>query len=112
LGNGELASLAYGSFKELLKFKEYIIFEKRRWFPGNLVVDFGQNLVVDFGQNLVVDFGQNLVPFLTSILVPFFTDCRFALNAVPALLKCDFGPLFEDSSISDSKCCFIQCPPY
>ena len=79
-----------------MKFKEYIIFEKRRWFPGNLVVDFG----------------QNLVPFLTSILVPFFTDCRFALNAVPALLKCDFGPLFEDSSISDSKCCFIQCPPY
>jgi|JI9StandDraft_2_1071091.scaffolds.fasta_scaffold56673_2 hypothetical protein len=28
-----------------MKFKEYIIFEKRRWFPGNLVVDFVQNLV-------------------------------------------------------------------
>jgi hypothetical protein len=43
------------------------------------------------------DLGQILVPFLTSILVPFFTDCRFALNAVPALLKWKLAPFFEDS---------------
>jgi hypothetical protein len=38
LGNGELASLAYGSFKELLQIEELLLREEPR--QGGLVVPF------------------------------------------------------------------------
>jgi hypothetical protein len=108
-GNCFLGFYETGKFKELYKIEEEV--GGVPGYPERIRGRFGAEPWEICGGS-VVHLGQNLVPFLTSILVPFFTDFSFTLNAVPALLKCDFGPLFEDSSNSASKVDFIQCPPY
>jgi hypothetical protein len=75
LGNGELASLAYGSFKELHKFAELFQIEGIAADLGEIRGPFGGEPWSIWGENrgrFGTDLGQNLVAFWAPFLPLFW----------------------------------------
>jgi hypothetical protein len=83
-----------------MKFKEYIIFEKRRWFPGNLVVDFGWILSGVFA------------PVFDGHFHGSFSVGHCSGNCLFHWVFWVFGQVFECFVHLALKLPFIQCLPY